>query len=217
MDAKPLENAENQWESGGFRVWPAMLDAAAQRAMLADIAAVAAAAPFYTPVMPRTGRPFSIRMTACGPLGWVSDRAGYRYQPKHPETGADWPEIPASVRAVWEGVAPGQPEPECCLVNWYGTEKSRMGLHQDRDEKDFSVPVVSISLGDPARFRLGGTERRGKTQSLMLNSGDVMVLSGESRLAFHGIDRVRFGATRLLADNGFPGGGRLNLTLRRVN
>lgn len=191
--------------------------------MLADIADVVAVAPFFQPAMPRTGRPFSVWMTGCGPLGWVSDRAGYRYQAAHPDTGAGWPEIPASVRAVWDAVAPEAPSPECCLINWYNTEKSRMGLHQDRDEKDFGVPVVSISLGDPARFRIGGRSpdgkpaRGGKTSSLMLNSGDVMMLSGTSRLAFHGIDRVRFGATRLLAENGFSGGGRINLTLRRVN
>ena len=200
----------------GFRLWPEMLDAAAQRAMLAEIAALAEKAPFYRPVMPRTGRPFSITMTNCGELGWVSDKAGYRYQPAHPETGAPWPAMPAAVQGVWNAVAPEAPTPECCLVNWYGAEKARMGLHQDRDEADFTAPVVSISLGDPARFRIGGTTRKGKTHSLMLNSGDVMLLSGPSRLAFHGIDRVRFGATDLLAENGFAGGGRLNLTLRRV-
>ncbi len=217
MTAKLLEKREIPTGIDGFRLWPELLDVAAQRAMLAEIASMAEKAPFYRPVMPRTGRPFSITMTNCGDLGWVSDKEGYRYQPAHPETGTPWPAMPAAVRRVWDALAPEAPSPQCCLVNWYLTEKARMGLHQDRDEADFTAPVVSISLGDPARFRIGGTTRKGKTHSVMLNSGDVMVLSGESRLAFHGIDHVRFGATGLLAEIGFPGGGRINLTMRRVS
>ncbi len=100
--------------------------------------------------------------------------------------------------------------PDCCLLNYYGSE-ARMGLHRDADETDFSWPVVSISLGDSARFRIGGVQRSDPTTSVLLESGDVVVMGGEARLAYHGIDRIRFGSSRLL-----PSGGRLNMTLRVV-
>ena len=112
--------------------------------------------------------------------------------------------------AVWRAVSGWDGDPDCCLVNWYG-EGARMGLHRDVDEGDFSAPVVSISLGDPARFRIGGTSRTDPTESVVLNSGDVVVIGGPARLAYHGIDRVLFGEDDLL-----PGGGRINLTLRVV-
>jgi alkylated DNA repair protein (DNA oxidative demethylase) len=140
----------------------------------------------------------------------VSDRRGYRYEPRHP-SGVPWPPIPDEVLAVWHEVTGVDRAPDCCLVNWYG-EGARMGLHQDRDEADFAWPVVSISLGDEALFRVGGTERGGRTASVWLRSGDVAVLEGESRLAFHGIDRIRHGSSTLL-----PQGGRINLTLRVVD
>jgi alkylated DNA repair protein (DNA oxidative demethylase) len=167
-------------------------------------------APFFTPVMPRTGKPFSVRMTNCGALGWVSDRAGYRYQPTHPETGHSWPPIPARLLDLWDDVTGYPHRPEACLVNFYGPE-AKMGLHQDRDEEDFAAPLVSVSLGDSCRFRLGGSERSDRTRSFVLASGDVLVLAGPSRLAFHGVDRILPGTSTLLS-----GGGRINLTLRRV-
>lgn len=190
--------------------FPGLLDAAAQRALVEELRAAAAAAPFFTPRMPRSGKPFSVRMTNCGPLGWVSDVAGYRYQPHHPETGRPWPPIPAAALEIWRTVADGPAPPEACLVNFYAPG-ARMGLHQDRDEKTFDAPVVSISLGDTAVFRIGGTGRKDPTTSLKLASGDVFVFGGEARLAFHGIDRVLAGSSTLLDK-----GGRLNLTLRRV-
>ncbi len=159
--------------------------------------------------MPRTGRPFSVRMANLGPLGWVSDRRGYRYQPTHPLTGRPWPAIPPALLDLWAELV-GGPEPECCLVNLYRSG-ARMGLHQDRDEAALDVPVLSISLGDAAIFRIGGVARRGRTATLRLESGDVVLLAGESRLAFHGIDRILAGTSALV-----PGGGRINLTLRRV-
>ena len=160
--------------------------------------------------MPRTGKPFSVRMTNLGILGWVSDRAGYRYQTHHPVTNEAWPAIPESLLAIWDMVSHYPHPPEACLVNYYA-ESAKMGLHQDRDEEDFAAPVVSISLGDTAVFRVGGTTRGGKTQSFKLASGDIVVLDGASRLAFHGIDRVIAGTSNLLKT-----GGRINLTLRRV-
>jgi alkylated DNA repair protein (DNA oxidative demethylase) len=194
----------------GVTHWPGRLDRAAQEALRDTLREVAKAAPFFTPVMPRTGKPFSVRMTNCGPLGWVSDRQGYRYQPTHPETGAPWPAMPPVLIDLWRGHA-GYPHlPEACLVNWYETS-AKMGLHQDRDEEDFDAPVLSVSLGDTALFRVGGVERGGKTRSVRLASGDVLTFGGPARLAFHGVDRVMAGTSTLL-----PQGGRINLTLRRV-
>jgi len=194
---------------GGVTVWPGLLDAAAQAAMVEDIRGVVAAAPFFTPETPR-GRKMSVRMTAAGRYGWVSDRKGYRYEARHP-SGTGWPPIPASVLAVWRAVSGVARDPQCCLVNWYG-EGAKMGLHQDRDEADFDMPVVSISLGDEALFRVGGIERGGPTRSIWLRSGDVAVMAGTARLAHHGIDRVRWNSSTLL-----PRGGRINLTLRVVD
>ncbi len=195
-------------EIRGFRLWPGLLDRGAQEAMVADIRGVAAAAPLMQQVTPG-GRPMSVRMTCAGRVGWVTDRRGYRYEGRHPGGGA-WPPIPESVLAVWRGVAGTGRMPDCCLINFYG-EGARMGLHQDRDEGDFTYPVVSVSLGDEALFRMGGVRREEGTESLWLRSGDVVVMGGAARLAWHGIDRVRHGSSRLL-----PGGGRINLTLRVV-
>jgi alkylated DNA repair protein (DNA oxidative demethylase) len=167
-------------------------------------------APLYTPTMPRTGQPFSVRMTNCGPLGWVSDAGGYRYQPTHPATGRPWPPIPALALRAWRELAEDAAAAEACLINVY-VPTARMGLHQDRDEKDFSAPVLSLSLGDTCLFRVGGTRRSDPTRSFRLASGDAVVLGGEARLAFHGVDRIIPGTSTLL-----PEGGRINLTLRRV-
>ncbi len=188
---------------------PSYLDAAAQKALLADIAAAIAAAPLFQPCMPKTGKPFSVKMTNCGALGWVSDRAGYRYQPAHPETGRPWPAIPPLALGAWEELGRYPHPPEACLVNVYGPG-ARMGLHQDRDEEDFAAPVVSLSLGCSCVFRFGGDTRGGKTQSLELASGDALVLGGPARLAYHGVARVIPGSSALLD------GQRINLTLRRV-
>ena len=160
--------------------------------------------------MPGSGRAFSVRMTNCGQLGWVSDKTGYRYQPSHPETGAPWPPIPASLLALWADVSGCPVAPEACLVNWYDAQ-AKLGLHQDRDEQTFAAPVVSVSLGDRALFRIGGLARKDPVRSVRLSSGDVVVLGGRSRLAFHGVSRIYPGTSSLL-----DGPGRINLTLRRV-
>ncbi len=194
----------------GFEYLPGFLDQAAQARLVACLRQAVKEAPFFTPVMPRTGKPFSVAMSNCGALGWVSDRAGYRYQAHHPATGRPWPAIPDEVLDVWRAVSGYGALPEACLINHYRAG-ARMGLHRDADEEDFSAPVVSISLGDFALFRIGGAERKGPTRSLRLASGDVVVLGGAARLAYHGIDRVIAGSSTLI-----KGGGRLNLTLRRV-
>jgi alkylated DNA repair protein (DNA oxidative demethylase) len=194
----------------GFRHWPAALDDAAQRQLLAEVLARVERAGWFTPTMPRSGRPFSVRMCNLGPLGWVSDRSGYRYQRHHPETGAPWPPMPEMLYALWDRYARWPQPPEACLVNLY-RPGARMGLHQDVDEDDLSAPVLSISLGDTALFRIGGSERRAPTRRITLRSGDIVLLGGSARLAFHGVDRIIPGTSSLLA-----GGGRINLTLRRV-
>jgi DNA oxidative demethylase len=194
----------------GVKHFPGFMDRTAQETMLLAMRDVVKAAPLFIPLMPRTGRPFSVRMTNMGELGWVSDRNGYRYQATHPDTGTAWPVMPEQILDIWRKVAGAPVLPEACLVNFY-QGGAKMGLHQDKDEEDFSVPVVSISLGDTALFRFGGTERGGKTSTVKLASGDVLVMGGASRLCFHGIDRVYSGTSTLLKE-----GGRINLTLRRV-
>ncbi|CAM5532697.1 alkylated DNA repair protein (DNA oxidative demethylase) [Aquamicrobium terrae] len=195
----------------GVRHLPGYLDRAAQEALLEDIRAVVADAPLYVPAMPRTGKEMSVRMTNCGPLGWVTDKeSGYRYQATHPATGRPWPPIPEALMRIWHDVAGYPLAPEACLVNFY-TAEAKMGQHQDRDEADFAAPVVSVSLGDDCLFRVGGPRRQDKTVSLRLQSGDVLVLGGTSRLAFHGVDRIYPDTSTLLKN-----GGRINLTLRRV-
>jgi alkylated DNA repair protein (DNA oxidative demethylase) len=192
----------------GFRLWPGALDAEAQQALLAEVMAAAQTAPFYRPVTPG-GRPFSVEMTGMGPLAWVSDRAGYRYQATHPISGQAWPPMPQSLLDLWDALTNWPAPPDACLVNLYRHE-AKMGLHQDRDEADLTAPVLSVSLGDTAVFRIGPAEG-GKTQSLKLASGDVCALTGPARLARHGIDRLLAGSSQLV-----PGGGRINLTLRRA-
>jgi alkylated DNA repair protein (DNA oxidative demethylase) len=185
-----------------------LLDGPAQAALVADLRGIVAAAPLYAPVTPG-GRLMSVRMTSAGRLGWITDQQGYRYEPRHP-AGHAWPAIPPAVLDLWHGLTGLSRVPDCCLINFYG-EGSKMGLHQDRDEGDFSFPVLSISLGDEALFRFGGPDRKDPTESLWLKSGDVLLMGGPARLAWHGIDRLRFRSSRLL-----PGGGRINLTLRVV-
>lgn len=202
----------NQDLPAGVRHLPCHLSGRAQAALLGALRPVLQLAPLVRPVTP-WGKPMSVRMTSAGRLGWVIERGRYRYSPEHPETGRPWPPIPPGALEVWHAVSGWEADPDCCLINWYG-DGAKMGLHRDADEGEsaFAAPVVSISLGDPARFRIGGLTRKGPTQSLILRSGDVLVMGGAARLAYHGIDRVYFGEGGLL-----PEGGRINLTLRVVH
>jgi len=200
-----------QHDCAGLRRYPGFFDRDQQEALLADIITVLASAPFFVPRMPKSGRPFQVRMSNCGLLGWVSDAGGYRYQAIHPETRRPWPPMPATLLALWTELARYAHAPEACLINYYG-RSAKMGLHQDRDEKDFTAPVISVSLGDSCLFRLGGERRADPSRSFRLNSGDVLVLGGNARLLFHGVDRIHPGTSTLL-----PEGGRINLTLRRVS
>jgi alkylated DNA repair protein (DNA oxidative demethylase) len=214
-----MENTANSQQSGrkvqpsatigGFEQYAGLLDAGTQAALVEDIRGVIRAAPLFSPETPG-GRRMSVRMTSAGRYGWFSDRGGYRYVARHPD-GQAWPPIPDRVLDIWRAVAAPDRLPDCCLVNFYDAD-AKMGLHQDRDEADFRWPVVSISLGDDARFRIGGTTRGRPTQSLWLRSGDILVMGGEARLAFHGVDRIAPATSMLL-----PNGGRINLTLRVVD
>ncbi len=195
----------------GVRYFPDHLDRVGQENLVDHIRSAVAEAPLFTPEMPKTGRPLTVRMTNCGALGWVTDRdRGYRYQARHPKTNRPWPAIPPALLELWQSLAGYPKPPEACLINFY-SDTASMGLHQDRDETDLLAPVVSISLGNACRFRIGGLHRKDPTSSLRLSSGDVIILGGPGRLSFHGVDRVYPNTSTLLRN-----GGRVNLTLRRV-
>ncbi|MDO9222186.1 MAG: alpha-ketoglutarate-dependent dioxygenase AlkB [Caulobacter sp.] len=193
----------------GFRLLPGRLDAAAQRDIVDAVMAAAREAPFHHQATPG-GKAMSVQTTGLGPLSWITDAGGYRYEPRHPLTGRPWPPMPALLRDLWADLAEAEVPADACLVNLYRAE-AKMGLHRDQDEADFRFPVLSVSLGDTAVFRIGGLRRADPTRSVRLASGDVCLLAGEARLAFHGIDRILPGSSRLV-----PGGGRINLTLRRA-
>jgi alkylated DNA repair protein (DNA oxidative demethylase) len=183
-----------------------------ERAILAAIDHVAQASPFRRMVVP-TGHTMSVAMTNCGSVGWVTDRSGYRYDAIDPERGRSWPPMPevltrlareAASRAGFPGF-----EPDACLVNRY-EPGARMSLHQDRDERDFTQPIVSVSLGLPATFLFGGATRKAKPLRVPLFHGDVVVWGGDARLTYHGVAP--------LADGEHPklGKKRINLTFRRA-
>ena len=200
----------------GFRLLPGYFDRAAQAALIETVIAGAEQAPFWRTCMPRTGQPLSVLLTNFGELGWVTDKEkGYRYERLHPQTGRPWAAMPQALRDLWREVSGYPEDAEACLVNWYGP-KSKMGMHIDWDEEATDAAVVSVSLGDKARFRLGGPKRGGKTGSMVLSSGDVVVLGGDARRCYHGVDRIYPGTSTLLPEADFPGGGRINLTMRRV-
>lgn len=192
----------------GFEIHPGFLESDAQQTLVSAIRNVVAQAPLFQPDTPY-GKPMSVRMTAAGMYGWYSDTSGYRYLRAHP-SGRPWPAIPDQVLDIWKEVTGLERLPECCLINFYDAD-ARMGLHQDRDEASMEWPVVSISLGDDGLFRMGNNIRGGKTESYWLRSGDVVVMGGDARLAYHGVDKIRAGSSTLLAK-----GGRVNLTLRVV-
>jgi alkylated DNA repair protein (DNA oxidative demethylase) len=196
-------------ELPGFRLLPGRLSPDEQAALAREVLAAAEDAPFHVQSTPG-GKPMSVETTGLGPLSWVTDRLGYRYEPRHPLTGRPWPPMPPILRTLWAELADAQVPADACLVNLY-RPGARMGLHRDEDEADFGFPVLSISLGDTALFRIGGLSRKDPTRSVRLASGDVCLLAGDSRLAYHGVDRIIPGSSRLI-----PGGGRLNLTLRRA-
>ena len=193
----------------GFRLLPGRLSPAAQAALLEEVAAGLADAPLVRQATPG-GKLMSVAMSSFGDLGWTTDAKGYRYEPRHPITGRFWPQIPTILTDLWRELADPEVPPDACLINFYDAD-AKMGLHQDKDEADFRFPVLSVSLGDTAVFRIGGLKRSDPTTSVRLSSGDVCLLAGEARLYHHGVDRILPGSSRLV-----PGGGRFNLTLRRA-
>ena len=193
-----------------MRLLPGLLPLAQQHRLLAELRLIVERAPLYSPAMPGSGKALSVRMSNCGPLGWLSERSGYRYSPTHPVTGEPWPAIPAMVLDLWHATTGVAYPPEACLINYYGPA-ARLGLHRDQDEDAKEAPILSISLGDTALFRLGGPGRKSPTRSVRLSSGDAVLLDGPSRHWYHGVDRILAGTSQLL-----PEGGRFNLTLRRV-
>ncbi|WP_312166302.1 alpha-ketoglutarate-dependent dioxygenase AlkB [Phenylobacterium sp.] len=193
----------------GFRLLPGRLSPLEQATLLDEVTARMAEAPLVHQVTPG-GKAMSVGMTSCGDLGWTTDEKGYRYEPRHPTTGRFWPSIPTILTELWRELADPDVPPDACLINFYNAQ-AKMGLHQDKDEADLRFPVLSVSLGDTAVFRLGGPRRGDPTASMRLSSGDVCLLAGEARLYHHGVDRILPGSSRLI-----PGGGRINLTLRRA-
>jgi alkylated DNA repair protein (DNA oxidative demethylase) len=180
--------------------------------LFTDLARITAAAPFRHMITPGGFR-MSVAMTNCGRVGWITDRGGYRYVPLDPLTGQPWPAMPPLVRelGVSAAAAGGYADfdPDACLVNRYDPG-ARMSLHQDRDERDLSAPVVSISLGLPATFLFGGERRNVRPRRVLLESGDAVVWGGPARLAFHGVAPLAEGSDPV------TGGCRLNLTLRKA-
>lgn len=195
----------------GFRHYPFYFDIHTQQILIKAVREGVAKAPFFQPTMPRTNRPMSVVLSNFGPLGWVADQRGYRYESSHPRTGQNWPPIPSLLLQLWQDMACYPVPPQACLINWY-RKNARMGLHVDKDEIARHAPVISISLGDPALFKIGGLNRRDRTRSLKLFSGDVVVMAGQARHCYHGVSKVFYGESTLVAH-----GGRINLTLRCVN
>ncbi len=193
----------------GFRIFKEYLDAARQAALVEALRSMVQAAPLFSPMTPY-GKPMRVKMTSAGRYGWVSDRRGYRYERRHPD-GMAWPPVPEEVLQIWRDLVSEQRMPDCCLVNFYDAD-ARMGMHQDRDVADFSWPVLSVSLGEEGLFRIGNATRGGKTESHWLQSGDVVVMGGDARLTYHGIDRIKPGTSMLLEKP-----GRINLTCRVVD
>jgi DNA oxidative demethylase len=181
-------------------------------ALVAAVADVTAAAPFRNMITPGGFR-MSVAMTNCGRAGWVTDRKGYRYEHIDPITGRPWPPIPASFRDLAAGAADGAGfagfEPDACLINRYEPE-SRLSLHRDENERDFTAPIVSVSLGLPAVFLFGGKSRSDRPRRVWLESGDVVVWGGPARLTYHGVAPLADG------DDPLTGRCRVNLTLRRA-
>jgi DNA oxidative demethylase len=173
---------------------------------------VAGVAPFRHMVTPG-GHRMSVAMTNCGALGWVTDRTGYRYDRIDPESGKRWPPMPVSFLALATGAAAaaGFPQflPDACLINRY-EPGAKLSLHQDKNERDFDAPIVSVSLGIPAVFLFGGMERGDKTRRMQLTHGDVVVWGGPARLRYHGVMPLKQGHHPVLGAN------RVNLTFRKA-
>ena len=192
---------------------PHALTAKEQVEVLAGVRTVVGAAPLAR-LQTKTGGLTSAAMTNCGPAGWWSDTKGYRYVNMNPATGSPWPCFPQSFLAAVSKIAHGSPwpdfAPDACLINFY-EPGAKMGLHQDKDEKDFTQPIITVCLGDDADFLVGGFARSDKTKVLVVRSGDALIMGGASRMLFHGVRKI-YPGTSPLTDVG----GRFSLTFRKA-
>lgn len=183
-----------------------------EQALADGVRAVAAAAPFRHMITPGGFR-MSVAMTNCGDLGWTSSERGYRYEPLDPDSGVRWPKMPAAFAALAQRAATAAGfagfVPDACLVNRY-EPGTRLTLHQDKDERDFGAPIVSVSLGVAAAFLFGGAKRKDPLARVPLEHGDVVVWGGPARLRYHGV------ATLKESRHSFAGAARINLTLRKA-
>ncbi len=204
------EPAKQEIAPGAF--WLRGFALAEDSALLSAVDEVTRAAAFRNMVTPG-GYRMSVAMTNCGELGWITDRSGYRYDEVDPETGKRWPEMPAAFRRLAESAAAEAGfvdfRPNACLINRYEAG-TKLSLHQDKDERDFTQPIVSVSLGIPATFLFGGFTRKEKADRIPLRHGDVVVWGGPARLRYHGVAELKEGEHPLL------GRLRVNLTFRKV-
>ena len=198
----------------GFLLLKSRLTKAMQQEILAAARTVVRQAPLFKPTMP-SGQSFNYSMTNCGELGWVADRHGYRYQQTHPHTFKVFPAMPQVIKdlAIVIAKETGNDNfcPQSCLINLY-SKGEKLGMHQDNTEENKSAPIISVSLGDSGIFVLGGLLRNDKTRQYIVQSGDVIVMGGESRNFFHAFKGTVSNTSTLLKN-----GGRLNLTIRQVN
>jgi len=198
----------------GVILRPRLFDGPTQAALAAAVRDIAETAPFRHPRTPGQGV-FSAALTSCGRVGWWSDRAGYRYIPTQPGSSDPWPPMPEIFRTAVRTAAAGTRwpdfDPDACLINFY-TTGAKMGLHQDRDERDFAQPIITITLGDTADFLVGGPARSDKATAFTFQSGDALLMGGPSRLFFHGIRKVHAGTSPIA---GMPT-GRYSLTFRKA-
>jgi alkylated DNA repair protein (DNA oxidative demethylase) len=209
-EAKPDLSAKQQFAEGAFLLREFALPN--ESALLAALRSVAAKAPFRQMITPG-GYRMSVAMTNCGPLGWITDRTGYRYDSIDPESGQPWPVMPEAFLTLAKSASreAGFPDfhPDACLINRY-EPRTKLSLHQDKDEKNFSQPIVSVSLGIPATFLFGGLRRTDKTVRISLGHGDVVVWGGPSRLRYHGVAPLKDATHPLF------GSTRINLTFRKA-
>lgn len=198
----------------GFFLLKSKFTESVQQEILIAARTVVKQAPLFRPTMPNS-QPFNYSMTNCGELGWVADRHGYRYQQVHPNTLKVFPAMPQIIKnlAVEIAIETGNElfQPQSCLINFY-SKGEKLGLHQDSTENNLSAPIISISLGDTGIFLLGGKLRNDATKQYIVQSGDVIVMGGESRNFFHAFKGTIPNTSNLLKN-----GGRLNLTIRQVN
>tara|TARA_B100000686_G_C16751710_1_gene952933 strand:+ start:496 stop:1116 length:621 start_codon:yes stop_codon:yes gene_type:complete len=194
------------------------LNTSVQHKIAKEVSRIAQIAPFFTPFIPKWNKPFKIQITNAGEWGWKSDKYGYGYIKKHPLTGKEWPTIPSIFLQIWKEFTDVSVLPNCCLINLYKDAKSSLGLHQDKDENDFSFPVLTISLGNKATFNYGKTKKLCDLKKILLLSGSIVILHKKSRLYYHSISKISETKDSILYFSPYfriPPKSRVSITLRR--